>query len=206
MDNIEGSQAIFQTFLARKNLKLCVSKQQMYIILGSILGDAYIYPQGKICFEQGEKQKEYLLWKYTQLKTLAYPKIAQVTRLDKPSQRTTTSWRFFLRQYFRPLRQVFYVKHKKIIPISIRDWMTPQLLAVWYMDDGYLDRKKYPVLMTENFSINDLHYVISLLKLKFNLNCNITSKQRIRIQSASAQQFFHLIEPYIHTSLKYKLP
>ena len=47
MGNSEGSLVIPQIYKARRNLILRTSAEQLSIILGSVLGDAYIYPQGK---------------------------------------------------------------------------------------------------------------------------------------------------------------
>lgn len=206
MDNTEGSRVINQTFQVRKNLKFKVSDRQMAVILGSILGDGYIYPQGKICFEHGQLQKQYLFWKYQVLQNLAYPKVAKVTRLDKRTNTKTISWRFFLRQYFRPLRSVFYRENQKVIPQSLIDWLTPELLAVWYMDDGYLDKGVYPLFMTESFSKFDVELLSKMMKEKLDLEILVSQKNRIRIKSKSIPKFFQLIEPFIHESLKYKLP
>jgi hypothetical protein len=32
--------------------------------------------------------------------------------------------------------------------LELKPWFSPLLLAVWYMDDGHLDRNTYPLLMT----------------------------------------------------------
>jgi len=170
----------------------------MSIILGSILGDAYIHKLGKICFEHSSKQKNYLLWKYSELQNLAYPKVAQVKRLDKRTNKITSSWRFYLRQYFKTLRKTFYnLDSKKIIPSDLKNWMNPLVLATWYMDDGHLDRNKYPYFMTECFSIKDIGKLVKQLKDLFQLDCKITSKKRILILNRSSEHFFKLIEnPY----------
>ncbi len=206
MDNTEGSRAIPQVFRARKNLELCLSNHQMAIVLGSILGDAYIYPQGKICIEHGAKQKNYLFWKYQQCSGIVYTKFSQVVRNDKRSLTSTTSWRIFLKQYFRPLRTIFYQNGKKHIPASLKSWVTPLLLAVWYMDDGYLDKGKYPYLMTENYDFYDLQLLQGMFKQRLYLNWSITNKHRMRLNKDSIVLFFQMIEPYIHLDLRYKLP
>ncbi len=206
MDNTEGSRVITSVFRARKNLELCLTNRQMSIVLGSILGDAYVHPKGKICFEHSEQQKNYLLWKYVELKNLAYPQVAKVTRKDRRNNKQTISWRFFLRQYFRPLRAAFYFKGKKVVPDDLNLWFTPLLLSVWYMDDGYLDQGKYPVFMTECFDNKNISLLTEMLREIFKLQSIITSKNRIRIVSKSRTQFFSLIEPHITKDLKYKLP
>lgn len=206
MDNTEGSRAILSTFRARKNLELHLSDQQISILLGSILGDAYIHPQGKICIEHSNAQKDYLMWKYQQLQNLAYPKVAQVTRFDKRTNSVNISWRFYLKQYFRPLRSLFYRQGQKVVPMQLTDWLDQLGLATWYMDDGYLDRGVYPQFMTESFSAEHNLFLINLFKTKFGLEAKLSSKNRILITKNSANQFFHLIEHHIHESLKYKLP
>src|SRR3989344_4119802 len=128
MDNTEGSRAITKVYKARKNLTLVLTDDQLSVILGSVLGDAYIYLQGKICFDHGQDQKGYLEWKYKILKNLAYPKIAKVVRNDIRSNKTTTSYRFFLRQYFRPLRRIFYQNGRKTVPKEIGNYFSPLLL------------------------------------------------------------------------------
>lgn len=206
MDNTEGSRVISQIFRVRKNLELRLSEEQMSILIGSILGDAYIYPQGKVCLEQAQSHKEYLFWKYSNLRSAAYPKVAKVIRNDKRTKTQTISWRFFLRQYFRPLRNTFYRDNKKVIPRSITPWLSPLLLAVWYMDDGYLDKKTYPIFMSECFSKKDNNFLVKSLKEKFHINSFINNRNRIRLRKRSAERFFKLIEPFIHETMRYKLP
>jgi hypothetical protein len=206
MVNTEGSRVISQVYSARKNLKLCLSSRQLSILLGSILGDAYVYPLGKVCFEHSSHQKDYLIWKYDELKSLTYPKVACVKRFDKRTGKQTVSWRFFLKQYFRPLRKLFYIDGKKVVPKDLKRWLSPLLLAVWYMDDGHLDRGKYPLFSTESFSKADVKFLSDILKTNFGLISKVTSKRRLRILSQSKDRFFQLIEPYIHNNLKYKLP
>lgn len=74
------------------------------------------------------------------------------------------------------------------------------------MDDGYLDRNKYPILMTENFLSQDVAFLAEILAETFQLESTIAKNQRIRIRSTSADKFFQLIEPHIHKSMRYKLP
>ena len=206
MGNTEGSRVISQVFRTRKNLKLVLSDEQMSIVLGSILGDAYVHPLGKICFEQAKQQKNYLVWKHVKLKNLASPKIARVVRVDKRNQKKTISYRFFLRQYFRSLRELFYSNGNKIIPKEINEWLNPLFISVWYMDDGHLDKGKSPLLATDAFSQKDVAMLASLLEAKFELQVKVTSKGRLRIRSDSTSRFFQLVSPWIHPDLRYKLP
>lgn len=206
MGNTEGSQTDIRQILIRRNIHISLSHDELSIIIGSILGDAYVYPLGKICFEQSSKQSDYLNWKYSLLKRLAYPKIAIVSRLDRRNGVVSESKRFFLRQYFRKFRELFYPDGKKTIPIQILEkWLTPLSLAIWYMDDGHLEKHKYPTIATESYRLEDLDKVISLLKDKFKLDCLLNKKKkRLRIRSNSVNQFFDLIFEYMPECMKYK--
>lgn len=98
--NTEGSRNFMQQMLARKNQKLFVTTRQEEILIGSLLGDAYITKKGKIQLEQSFKQKEYLFWKYNELSSISYEKISLVKRLDKRLVREYLSYRFGLVNVF----------------------------------------------------------------------------------------------------------
>lgn len=206
MGNSEGSLVIPQIYKARRNLILRTNAKQLSIILGSVLGDAYIYPQGKICFEQSADQKKYLLWKYNILKDLSYPKVARVIRFDKRYSKKNTSYRFFLRQYFRPLRHIFYVDGRKIVPNCLTKNFNSLVLAVWYMDDGHLEHGKYPLFASEGFSDNDIKSLANILFHNFGVETKVDVKRRIRISGSSIDKFFKLVKLWVYPNLRYKLP
>src|SRR3990167_2258750 len=206
MGNFEGSLVIPQIYKARRNLILKTNVEQLSVILGSVLGDAYIYPQGKICFEQSAGQKKYLLWKYNILKDLSYPKVARVIRFDKRYSKKNTSYRFFLRQYFRPLRHIFYVDGQKIVPDCLLEKLNSLVLAVWYMDDGHLEHGKYPLFACEGFSDNDIKSLARMIFHNFGIETKVDIKRRIRISGSSKNKFFKLVEPWVYPNLRYKLP
>lgn len=206
MGNTEGSRVISNVFIIRKNIVIEPTKRQMSIIIGSILGDACVYKQGKICFEHSIAQKEYLLWKYNELKNLAYFKVSRVIRYDQRYKKNNVSTRFFLRQYFSLLRSCFYPEGRKIIPKDITKWLSPLALAVWYMDDGHLDRGKYPIFATDNFLFSDLKIISSFLREKYCISSTIDKKNRLRIKSCSLTNFVRVLDSYVIECMRYKLP
>ena len=123
-------------FTARKNLKLDISDRQVQILIGCLLGDAYLTKLGKIQIEQSEKQKEYVEWKYQELASISYSGPKQVVRFEKRDNRVTKSYRFWTRQYFRSWRKIFYRDNHKVYPNDLAEWISPLSLAVWHMDDG----------------------------------------------------------------------
>ena len=186
----------------RKNLQIQISLRQKEILIGTILGDSYISKLGKIQVEHSAKQKTYLEWKFSELKNLSYKKIGTVKRLHKLSQKEYKSYRFWLRQYFRLWRIYFYKDNKKIFPQNLR--LTPLSLAVWYMDDGCYSDKRCTI-STDSFNYISLLNIQKELK-RLKICAYIRSNNKIGIRSKSQKYFFHLIQPFLHEDMLYKLP
>lgn len=193
-------------FTARKNLKLRLTDHQTHILFGSLLGDAYIHPLGKIQFEHSFNQFSYLNWKYNKFRSLAYGPPSMVERYDSRYQKIYVSSRFWLRQFFRPLRDIFYPDGKKIIPKEFAKHFNDLSLAVLYMDDGNLYKNKNVKIATDGFDNKSRALFQSFLYKKFGIKSKVQSSGKIRISNESIDQFFHLVKPYIHSSMKYKIP
>lgn len=186
----------------RKNLKLVVTADQESILIGCLLGDAYITTRGQIQFEQSEKQKEYLFWKHSQLTTISYKNVSCVKRIDKRFNQEYTSYRFWTRQYFQSWRKKFYPKGKKIIPKDIL--ISPLSLAVWYMDDGCLSDNKV-IISTDSFTKEDIQFLQEYFLKSFDINTSVRNGSKLLIKKESWEKFFSLIEPYIISSMHYKI-
>lgn len=193
-------------FTARKNLKLAVSDRQMEIIVGCLLGDGYIHPRGQIQICQSIKELPYLNWKYRELSSLAYGPPTRVERFDSRYQKTYVGVRFWLRQYFRPLRKIFYPEGRKIFPVVISEYFTDLSLAVWYMDDGNLFNRRHLKIATDGFDKKSRIWIQKVLLTKFGLESSIQASGKMRIPVESLQNFLTLIKPHIHSSMRYKIP
>lgn len=181
-----------------------ISRKQLEIIFGSILGDAYVTKQGQIQFEQSASQKAYLFWKYRELSSISYsnpPKL--VVRTDKRNGRKTYSWRFWTRGYFRNLRNDFYPDGYKIFPKNLS--LTDLSLAVWYMDDGWTESGRY-FISVQGFSQEYKNRILKMLEEKFGILATIKERGHLKIRSQSIPRFIQTIKPHIYGSLFYKLP
>ncbi len=189
---------------ARKNLRLVLTDRQVQILVGSLLGDGYIEQKGKIQLEQSEQQKAYLRWKYAELKNLGYlnpPKAVQ--RYDKRNGRTYRSYRFWLRQYFRPWRSIFYSGRSKIFPEELK--LTPLSIAVWYMDDGcYSDHRC--TIATDNFSKASIQSIQEKLLDQFQIHTFVRSNGKLGIRAKDQKRFFSLVRAHVLPSMQYKIP
>ena len=191
-------------FTARKNLRLDVSDRQVEILVGCLLGDAYLTKLGKIQIEQSDKQENYIEWKHLELASISYSGLKEVVRYDKKDNRVTKSLRFWTRQYFRVWRDKFYRDNNKVFPEDLSKWITPLSIAVWYMDDGCC-YKSDCTFSTDCFDLKSKRQLVKILE-SFNIKTIIRSNGKLRIRSQSLSKFFGLIRPYIHQSMLYKLP
>lgn len=115
------------------------------------------------------------------------------------------------------LRENFYPEGKKIIPGDIKNLLKyPLSLAVWFMDDGTLDRRsKYhynAMIATYSFSFDGCENLSEALRKNFGLEVSVTRCKmrdkiypRIYVKSKSMDRFTSLIRPYIHSIFHYKV-
>lgn len=186
-----------------------LNQQQKELILGCLLGDGYIRKINNrqnafLEINHSIKAKDYVDWKYEILKNLVLskPKI-RFQNKNFPKQ----AYRFFTRQhpFFTELWKKFYFKKGKIIPKDFK--ITPFILAIWYMDDGSKTNKNDVYLNCQQFDLKSQKRLLHQLRL-FKIKARINKDKkyfRIRIKKESLKDFFQLIKPYIHPSMKYKL-
>ena len=113
-----------------------LTQTQKSIIIGSILGDGYLRViKGRrnafLEINNSVKQKEYVDWKYNQLKS-----IVKSPPKSRRSNGNRVAYRFYTRQHpeLTGLWQRFYKNGCKTIPDNLQ--LNPIILAVWFMDDG----------------------------------------------------------------------
>ncbi len=144
--------------------KLVISDRQSDIIVGSILGDGHLEFTGSCCrlkIEHSYKQKDYVDWKYQELKNL----ILKVPQL-KTRQMQCSYW--FCTMSLPQLMCFYNVFQNRRIPADIYNYLKPLALAIWFMDDGSVKSKqcKGLYLQTQSFKgINLTRLRDALLRL-----------------------------------------
>ena len=184
-----------------------LTPREKSIILGSLLGDGYlrIIPGRKDAFleiNHSIKEKEYVDWKYRQLKNL----VKSSPKARKGSGQRI-AYRFFTRQHpeLTKFYEEFYQNGKKIIPRYLV--FNPLMMGVWFMDDGSRTYRTY-YLNTQQFDYHSQKRLIEMLKDQYGIECSLNrDKQyyRIRIRQNSAKEFRRLIGNYIIPEMSYKL-
>jgi len=195
---------------------ISLSREQKSILFGTILGDAYLQKTGKknarLRLEHGGDQKEYLLWKANKLGKFFQGKAKYLERVHPISKRKYSYWRHQSQStpYLGKLRNIFYPDGKKKIPEDLEKYLTPPMLAVWYMDDGYYylrDRCSY--LYLGNVSQGEAEIVTQVLLKKFDIVTRIKQKKKgytIYFSTKETQKLKNLIKNHILHQFNYKLP
>ena len=207
MSNTVGSRETIPKILtARKNLVLKLNQSQFDILIGSMFGDGYITKLGRIQIEQGENQKDYLLWKYKMLQNITSTKVCCAKRQKCSSAKITISYRFWTKQYFRSWRAIFYPLGIKIVPKDVEKVLSPLAMAIWFMDDGYLRAKNSIAISTDKFSVDDLGKICSVLSVKFHIKPKVVKSGKLYFGVLATEKFINLVKPFIIPSMCYKIP
>ena len=190
-------------------LNATISSSQHQLILGTLLGDAFMGHPKRYDLCHGIKQKDYCYHIADKLQNF----VASIKEIDtNQNTRAVVLWTY-RHDIFLPYFKKFYSKgkNKKYISKKCLEELTEEGLSYWYQDDGKL--KKYGAyLCTGKISPKEANTIIKYLKTRFNIKSNpqIWDKKRgytyIYIPANSREKFFSLIRPYIIPSMEYKTP
>jgi len=193
------------------------TKFQREIVVGVLLGDACLETRNdgrtyRLKIEQSDGHQEYV----RHLRSVFGPWVLSGPRRRCKTARTgtqTVSWAFNTISHgaFRFYAQQFYLQGKKRVPKLIHRWLTPRSLAYWFMDDGSIKSRqsKGVILNTQGYSIPDVERLIDVLQLQFNLRTKRRRQKdgsQIYISGLSFDRFCELVDPYVISEMRYKLP
>jgi hypothetical protein len=196
-----------------------ISTTQKEIMHGMILGDAYLQKTGeknaRLRIEHSAKQKDYVDWKYNQLENIFQSKPKKLVRDHPKNQRQNTYYRLQSNAspVFGKLRSLYYDKNStKIIPSSIDQILSrPLTIAVWYMDDGYYDRRdKSAHIYLPKYSEDQLDQLVKAFK-QWGINprtyCRPDRKAcQINFTGKNKEKLMSIIQPYLIQAMRYKSP
>ena len=194
-----------------------LSSREREILIGMVLGDAFVEESktglARVEVNHSLKQKEYLYWKFRELKRWVRANPYKIEYEDKRSGNFYRGLKFstIFHPVFKWFREKFYRGKRKIIPKDIEKILTsPLSLAVWYMDDG----KKRPdccgaYLDTIWCKKEEQKRLIKCLKNNFGVQTRMHwngDGYHLYIPASSVERFRGLIEKYVIPSMRYKLP
>lgn len=195
--------------------KLDVLKQ---FIRGSLLGDGSIPKQSirsknyRITFGHGHKQKAYLEWKHDFLEQylLSGAIVKRIAKSNRYKTGECVSYHFKSKTHpiFTEFRNLYY-NDKRLLNKEDISEINDFALAIWYMDDGNISRRKnkspHIELNTQSFSSDDVNFLVNLIQTKWKIRCaRMTYSNIIRISTYDCQKFLDIIEPYKIDCLAYK--
>jgi hypothetical protein len=206
MDNIVG------------RLQSAFPSHQLDVIIGSLLGDARLECRSKgiragytarFRVHHGDKQKEYVWWKYENLKDLVSKGPREISCLNKKRNLNEISYYFHTRSLknFGIIHEIFYKDGVKKFPKDILPIFSDRMLAVWYMDDGSNNRGNV-TLSTHSFSLEDQHVIADFLKEKYHMNPTIVKDRnqwKISIGRHDYDRFLSIVAPFIPQAMAYKI-
>lgn len=199
-------------------------KELRSIIFGTLLGDSWLSARGQFQCEQ--TALELINYKRNILEQLTNRKL-NISERQRENQiiegRLVKGQRTFKvtinHPHYKKYYKVLYKNGRKQITNSLLRRLTPEAIAMWFMDDGYIDYKKsnntrYLRICTDSFSEHEHRLIISWLKNTFNIDAfiywhqnkkNAIKKPRISMNGKNAQKFIGLIYQYILPCFYYKI-
>lgn len=189
-----------------------VGSRQRDIIIGTLLGDGFLERNGRyvrLIIDHSTKQEIYLNWKYQFLKELG----GQVFYKHQFDKRTN---KFYHHCVFRSRTSpnlesyytLFYQNGVKRVPVALPKIISPQILAIWFMDDGYRRNDCNAArLNTQSYSANE-HAIISQALITLGIESSIhKQKQNLvtYIPSHSMNRLRQLLKGLIIPEMEYKI-
>ena len=189
--------------------------------MGGLLGDLTIVKRQnsyRVKVAHSPKNKDYVYWKYEQLKRLCHS--------TQPPVLNGKNLEFYLSSslIYKPLHEIIYqavqtsnkVKYVKTITQKLIDSLPTSnlLLAVWFMDDGNARNDCYAGrIAAMSFSYDEQVLLLDYIKSRYNidgkiiLNSKLKNHYQIIIPAKSFGKFVKLIQPFVEKipSMVYKL-
>jgi hypothetical protein len=187
--------------------------EQRGILVGMLLGDGG-RSKKNFFIQHSSKQEEYILFKKNLLEQITR-KSVNVRRWDTKEGYSLIRIDPKLIPITRVLVKKLYKAGTKTITRKFLNLLTPQGIAIWFMDDGSKSFKKkngkiHAVEITLNTYISQeeneiiISYFSEVWGFKWGLNKS-KNFYRLRMGTQEGKKFFSFISPYIHESMLYKI-
>lgn len=192
-----------------------MTERERNIVIGTLLGDTFIQKTGtrnaRLRFEHSAKQKNYIFWKWQELKRYMQDEPRFIERWNPIWKKQYSYYRCqsHASPEFGKLQTMFYKNNRRQIPTTIKKFLKPLALAVWFMDDGYYygrDRAAYIYLPPYNE--DDTRRLIEMFADNFGLHPRIEKKKRgmnFKFSAADTRHLIQIIAPYVIKSMRYKI-
>ncbi|MBR4304206.1 MAG: hypothetical protein IKT81_02620 [Clostridia bacterium] len=189
------------------------SQRQKDICFGSLLGDAYLRPSGNnasLSFTHGERQLDYLRWKYNEFSDFVTMKDFNKSHKEFRGNLPTYSFSTVSHPFLGWAREICYPDGRKKVSDFWLSQLSPLSLAVWYMDDGSINKRyKTIVLCTNSFSAEEHQLLIEYFRSSYGIEAKLEPRRNgqfvLRINSSQSKSFLDIVAPHIPDCMNYKL-
>ena len=214
----------------KKEQQKLLSQEEKGLLVALVLGDGHLHkphPKTKsVQLEIGHsiKQLEYCTYK----RDLVHKILGEGSRIPKITIRRVKAFgkeydtcRFLkVCDYFITLRNLMYYENRKRMTKEILEMLSPEGIAIWYMDDGSCYFKDSPIdghsicidlrIATDCFTSDEHDIIVKYFKNKWGINfykfhSNRRDAYCIRANKEAALKFIELIKPYVIPSMQYKI-
>lgn len=201
-DSLVFGDAIVSNPTDKHQVLNALNEDQKQIFLGSCLGDGYLHNIGngryRLKVTHGIKQKEYAEWKALQFNVHSLNYIEKNGYSQKPAVSFSTK-AFVFSQDFGDLNE---------IPQWLLNSIDARALAIWYMDDGYINSAGNHIrLSTCAYNFESQERICYTLRSKFGIDTTIGRDRQyysIDLNADATRKLLNTIDPYKHKNLDYK--
>jgi hypothetical protein len=183
-----------------------LSRKQKELIIGSVLGDGRLECRSlaktaRLRIHHADSQKDYLFWKFNELKSLSNISPNRHEYIDKRSGTKVVSWYFHTRTSasLGKLYGLFYKDGVKILPKNLLKILTPFALAIWVMDDGCFYKQSL-ILNTQNFTIKENKDLQNVFKEMYGVEGRMQKDRnnfRLYFSRQSTEKIKIIVQPFI---------
>ena len=192
-----------ETIFARRARAKRFTKQQISLIVGSLLGDGHLMrTTAGYCFRvhHGLAQESYVAWKYNALRDFVR---TPPTKCGRGCYFRTVS-----HPTLCLLAERFYRANSKTVRIDILEHaFDSYAFAVWIMDDGAADGGQTRI-NTQCFALEEVFRLSDFVAGRFGITMTVNfdkGRPRLRVAAASMEPFRRLILPWILPQFSYKV-
>lgn len=171
---------------------------------------------------QVDKHEEYVLWQQKILENITSTTLHHYPSSEKKGVNRQGVFKLATKghPFFQTLRDRWYHDGRKTISLHDLKLMDWQMLAIWYMDDGYLLNSEYKshdghvYLCTDNYTESEVVLLQKIIYSSLGIAMDIRQRgkkkdgtriYRLVARNAQAAKFMDGVRPYIFKSFSYKL-
>lgn len=193
------------------------------ILVGSLLGslsEGERLSNGgvRFKFKQSIIHKDYLFFLHKKILELGYTNNILPYLVKQKLKNTATLESYCFDTYSFTsliwLFKLFYKNKKKVVPSEkyLYELLTPLSIAIWIQDDGTCLRSRGIRIATNNFKLNEIEKLKSVLYKKFKIHSyavihyfSNSNQYQLYIKKESIDLVRNLTSPFFHESMLYKL-